>query len=177
MATIKDIRESFFALTKKEQEAMLKDIYSYSKDVKEFLNMRLLGADGGSFLEQIRKVTQSSTKTGMPKIIKVTSVNSVISKAKKAKVSKDILCEMEWIAFDGYMTSLNDYGGGPESYENKVYTHLENYLLLVTSIERGEKLTDELEAAGQYLQNNTNMYYDHIWELFEEITGMKVEDC
>ena len=66
----------------------------------------------------------------MPKIINVRKVNTIVS---RAKVSKETLTQMQWLAFDGYMTYLNDHGGGPEIYEDKVY--------------------------------------DHIWELFYEITG------
>jgi hypothetical protein len=123
------------------------------------------------YIEKIRKATESSTPTGLPKTIKVTQVNSILNKAKKSKVKKDTLCEMEWIAFDGYMTSLNDYGGGPESYENKVYDHLKNYLsLLLNDISKN----DELDGVKHYLREHTNMYYDHLWELFEEITGESV---
>jgi len=174
LATLRDIKKKFFSLSKKDQENMLKEIYGFSKDMKEFLNVRLLGDGEEKFIEQIKKATKSATSTGMPKIIKVVNVNSILNKAKKSKVKKDTLCEMEWIAFDGYMTSLNDYGGGPESYENKVYDHLKKYLLLLNDINKNEELNDELDGVKHYLREHTNMYYDHLWELFEEITGESI---
>jgi len=174
MANLREIKKAFFELSDKEQESILKEIYSFSKDIKEFLNVRLLNDGEELYIEKIRKATDSSTPTGLPKTIKVTQVNSILNKAKKSKVKKDTLCEMEWIAFDGYMTSLNDYGGGPESYENKVYDHLKNYLLLLNDISKNDELNDELDGVKHYLREHTNMYYDHLWELFEETTGESV---
>ena len=174
MANLREIKKAFFELSDKEQESILKEIYSFSKDIKEFLNVRLLNDGEELYIEKIRRATESSTPTGLPKTIKVTQVNSILNKAKKSKVKKDTLCEMEWIAFDGYMTSLNDYGGGPESYENKVYDHLKKYLLLLNDINKNEELNDELDGVKHYLREHTNMYYDHLWELFEEITGESV---
>lgn len=138
------------------------------------MNVRLLGDGEEKFIEQIRKATENATPKGMPKMIKVTNVNSILSKAKKSKVAKETLCEMEWIAFDGYMTFLNDYGAGPDSYEDKIYDHLKAYLLLLLEINDGEVLEDELLGVSDYLRENTNMYYDHIWELYEELTGREV---
>ena len=170
MANLREIKKAFFELSVKEQESILKEIYSFSKDIKEFLNLRLLNDGEELYIEKIIKATESSTPAGSPKTIKVTQVNSILNKAKKSKVKKDTLCEMEWIAFDGYMTFLNDYGGGPESYENKVYDHLKNYLLLLNDTNKSE----EHEEVKHYLKEHTNMHYDHLWELFEEITGESV---
>ena len=174
MASLRDIKKVFFSLSRKEQETVLKEIYGFSKDVKEFLNMRLLNEGEEKFIEQIANATISSTYTGLPKTIKVSTVNKILSKAKKSKVAPETLCEMEWLAFDGYMTFLNDYGGGPESYENKVYDHLKAYLLLLFDTKSGEELDDELAGVADYLRGHTNMHYDHIWELYEELTGMVV---
>ncbi len=174
MATIKEIRKAFYELPKKEQDTLLKDIYAFSKDMKAFLNMRLLGSGGDEYIEKITKATQSPLASGAPKMIKVMAVNSILSSAKKSKISRGILCEMEWIAFDGYMTFLNDYGGGPDSYENRVYIHLENYLSLLMNIHKDEELEDSFEEVKIYLRKHTNMYYDHIWGLFKSITGRKV---
>ncbi len=171
MATLREIKKAFFELSSKEQEQIIKDIYGFSKDVKGFMNMRLLGNGEKQFIEQITKACESETPKGSPKMIKVITVNSILSKAKKSKVSKETLCDMEWIAFDGYMTFLNDFGGGPDSYENKVYYHLENYLQLLREL---DKLEENIAEVQIYLRKNTNMYYDHIWELFEEMTGENV---
>jgi len=78
LATLREIKKEFFSLSKNEQETIVKEIYGFSKDVKDFLNVRLLGEGEEKFVEQIRKATESSTSTGMPKIIKVTSVISIM---------------------------------------------------------------------------------------------------
>jgi len=174
MANLREIKKAFFELSNEEQEVILKEIYNFSKDMKEFLNVRLLNDGEELYIKKLRKATESSTPNGSPKTIKVAQVNSILDKAKKSKIKKDTLCEMEWVAFDGYMTSLDEYGGGPESYENKVYDHLKNYLLLLKDTNENKELNDELDEVKHYLREHTNMYYDHIWELFEEITGQSV---
>lgn len=172
MATLKEIKKEFFSLSQKEQETILKEIYGFSKDVKEFLNMRLLGDGEEKFIEQIKKVTESETSAGTPKMIKVIKVNSILTKAKKSNVKKETLCTMEWHAFDGYMTFLNDYGGGPDSYENKAYDHLKNYLLLLIEISNNKQnLEEELLGVESYLNQHDNMCGDYLVELFEDIAA------
>ena len=171
MATLREIKKAFFELPPKEQEQIIKEIYGFSKDVKIFMNMRLLGDGEEQFIKQITKACESETPKGSPKMIKVTAVNAILTKAKKSKVSKETLCDMEWIAFDGYMTFLNDYGGGPDSYTNKIYDHLGNYLQLLREL---DKLEENIKKVQIYLRRHTNMYYDHIWELFEQITAENV---
>jgi len=172
MATLREIKKEFFTLSKKEQEQLIKEIYTFSKDMKIFLDMRLIGSGEEKYIKKITKATESCTPKGYPKDIKVKNVNSILAKAKKSKVSDKTLCEMEWIAFDGYMTFLNDYGGGPEIYEDKIYDHLNSYLLLLEKTVTDREYSDKLEYVSNYLIGHTNMYYDHIWELFEDITGL-----
>ena len=171
LASLKEIKKSFFSLSQKEQENILKEIYSFSKDVKEFMNVRLLGDGEEIFIEQMKKVTQSSTPSGTPKMIKVANVNSVLNKAKKSKVNEETLCTLQWYAFDGYITFLDDYGGGPESYENKADEHFKNYLLLLfkTSTNK-KKLQEELYGIENYLNDHNNMNNEYLWEIYEEIT-------
>ncbi len=172
MATLREIKKEFFSLPQKEQEIILKEIYGFSKDVKEFLNVRLLGDGEEKFIEQIKKATESETAKGTPKMIKVINVNSIINKAKKSNAKKETLCTLEWHAFDGYMTFLNDYGGGPDSYENKVYEHLKNYLLLLIEASNDKQnLEEELLGVENYLSEHDNMYNDDLFELFEEISA------
>jgi len=171
MATLREIKKEFFALSQKEQEQIIKEIYSFSKDMKSFLDMRLTGSGGEKYIKEITKATESCTPKGYPKNIQVKTVNSILTKAKKSKVSDKILCKMEWIAFDGYMTFLDDYGGGPEIYEDKIYDHLNNYLRLLDKTSTTEEYVAQLEKVSKYLRGHTNMYYEHIWELFEDITG------
>ena len=172
MATLREIKKKFFSLSKKEQEIILKELYNFSKDVKEFMNVHLLRDGEDKFVEEIKKATVTFTPTGLPKIIKVTKVNSILSKAKKAKVKKETLCYMHWIAFDGYVTFLNDYGGGSENYENKAYDHLKNYLQLLVEISTDKtELENKLLDLENYLNQHQNMYNDHLWKLFEDIAA------
>jgi hypothetical protein len=172
LATLREIKKKFFLLSEKEQEVILKEIYNFSKDVKDFMNVRLLGDGEDKFVEEIKKATESSTSTGRPKIIKVTKVSSILNKAKKSKVKKETLCDMQWYAFNGYVTFLNDYGGGPDSYENKAYDHFENYLRLLVEISNDkQKLEEELLGVENYLNQHQNMYNDHLWELYEDIVA------
>jgi len=76
----------------------------------------------------------------------------------------------------GYMTFLNDYGGGPESYEGKVYDHLKNYLLLLIDIsDDKEELENELLGVEQYLSQHSNMYNDHLFELYEDLAAKYIQ--
>ena len=174
MATFTEIKKSFFSFSPKEQELLLKEIYGLTKENKRFLDVRLSGANEASFIEDITKITQHATLKGYPKDIEVRKVNAILSAAKKCKVAPKILEKMELIAFEGYMGFLHDYGGGPEIYETKVYDHLENYLNLVIVNHTIEEQVDIFEDMKAYLYQNNNMYYDHIWELFTELTEMDI---
>ena len=104
------------------------------------------------------------------------TINSIISKAKKAKVDISILEKMEFIAFKAYIDFLNDFGGGPEIYEDKVYDHLKNYISLVLNSNTQKDIETKLKYIENYLLNNTNMCYDYLWELFEELTGVNLNE-
>jgi len=168
MATYTNIKKAFFALSPKEQEAMFKEIYGFSKDMKSFLDIRLVGDGEEEYIKQIKKASESVTSKGTPKTIQVQKVNAILTKAKKSKVSKKTLCEMEWIAFDGYVTFLDDYGDGPEIYYDKVYSHLENYLFLISKIYTAQEEEKKIEEVKIYIKKHKNMYCDGLWELLED---------
>ena len=108
MANLREIKKAFFELSDKEQESILKEIYSFSKDIKEFLNVRLLNDGEELYIEKIRKATESSTPMGLPKTIKVTQVNSILNKAKKSK----------------QLFTPPKRQNTPQSYELKIQIHL-----------------------------------------------------
>ena len=140
--------------------------------MKKFLSVRLLGDGEEKYLQQITKATESMTPSGMPKNIKISEVNSILNKAKKSNISDTVLCDMQWQAFDGYMTFLNDFGNGPRSYENKVYDHLDSYLLLlVETTDDEQELKNKLLDVENYLDSHNNMLNDHLYELFGEYTA------
>jgi len=174
VATFRDIKKVFFQMDEKNQEQILREIYNFSKETKAFLNMNLLGSGDKIFIDEISKASESSTPKGYPKEISVRKINSILSKAKKSKVNNKTLQQMELIAFEGYMTFLNDYGGGPEIYEDKIGDHLKNYLLLVLKNEPYNKHTYIFDEMRGYLRANQNMLYDNIWHIFENLTGEEV---
>lgn len=174
MATYKDVKKVFFALSNTDQEQIFKEIYNFSKDVKEFLNTRLTSDNDKYYIDEIEAATDYYTRSGIPKDLSVKKINSIISKAKKAKVGFLVLEEMEYIAFKGYMDFLNDFGGGPEIYEDKVYDHLKNYILLVLENNLKQDIDDKLYQVQNDLLKNTNMYYEHLWDLFEELTHINL---
>jgi len=73
------------------------------------------------------------------------------------------------------MNFLNDFGGGPDIYESKVYDHLENYLQLLLKNPSNDNRDDKIVEIQYFLYQNQNMYYDHIWGLFKDLTGLEVE--
>lgn len=174
MATFRDIKKEFFTSSEKEQEQLLKEIYNFSKDIKQFMDTRFLKDNEEAFIDEIEKATDYYTRSGIPKEMSPRKINSIISKAKKSKVNVETLEEMELIAFKAYLNFLNDFGGGPEIYESKVYDHLENYLKLALKDTSNDNIEDKVMEINYLLSNNTNMYYDHIWELFENLTGNEV---
>ena len=172
MAKYRDIKKEFFNLSDKKQEQLLKEIYNFSKDMKQFLNTRLMNDNEEAFIDEISKATDYYTRSGIPKEISPRKINSIITKAKKSKVSVDTLEKMELIAFQSYMNFLNDFGGGPEIYEDKIYDHLKNYLELILS--NSSNSDTKINEIKDYLFENQNMCYDYIWELFQDLTGVKV---
>ena len=176
MATFRDVKKKFFTLNIKEQEQLLKEIYNFSKDMKQFLNTRLMHDSEEVFIDEIRKATDYYTRSGIPKEMSPRKINSILTKAKKSKVTLNTLEKMELIAFKAYMNFLNNFGGGPEIYEDKVYDHLKNYLELIVNTASNNDIDTKVDEIQTFLYANQNMYYDHIWELFHELTGMKVDN-
>lgn len=175
MATFRDIKKEFFNLSNKEQEQIFKEIYNFSKDMKQFLSTRLMNDNEEAFVDELNKATDYYTRSGIPKDMSPRKINSIINKAKKSKVSAETLKEMELIAFKAYMNFLNDFGGGPDIYEDQVYDHLNNYIQLVLNNPSNENKDDEIVEMQYFLCQNQNMCYDYIWNLFKELTGIEVE--
>lgn len=174
MATFTEIKKIFFQMDKKEQEQLLKELYGLNKETKRFFNIRFGGNEETAFIDEVIKATQSSTPSGYPRNIDVRKVNAIFANAKKCKVNSLIMEQMELRAFEGYITSLNDFGGGPESYENKMYDHLDAYLQLVMQNHPEDQRILHFRAMKHYLGQNTNMICDYLWDLFEEITKIKM---
>jgi hypothetical protein len=177
MKNFRQIKEKFNQLPQKEKDNFLQDIYNFSKDTKLFLENRLLGGNDDVFIKAMEKETIGKIyKTGMPGIPNGVKVNSIIAKAKKSGVGIGALMELEQLAYRGFIEFLNEFGGGPESFDEMADRHLENYLILVRDNIKDENEKDNIfQNLKKYLLKKNNMCRDTLDDIFEEITGMAVE--
>ncbi len=177
MQNFKKIKEKFNQLSQKEKDGFLQEIYNFSKGTKLFLENRLLGGKDDVFIEAIEKETVGKIyRTGMPGIPNGAKVNSIIAKAKKSGVNVNTLMKLEQLAYRGFIEFLNEFGGGPESFDTMADKHLENYLILIRdNIKDENEKNDIFQDVKRYLLEKRNMYADSLDDIFEEITGIAVE--
>ena len=84
--------------------------------------------------------------------------------------------KLEQLAYRGFIEFLNEYGGGPKTYDYMASRHFENYLKLVKqNIAEEQEGTQIFTELQKYLKKKDNMYTDELDEIFEKETGMKVE--
>jgi len=179
MSTFKQVKNAFNKLSEDKKEKLLQDIYDFSKDMKIFLESRLLeNTDSGKeFVNQMQKETLDKVfkRKGEPGTPDGRKVNSIISKAKKSKVDIEIIIELEKLAFEGFVEFLNEFGGGPENFDEMAANHLEEYLKLVKyHFENENEQIKIFEEMRNYLLKKDNMYTDYVYEVFEEETGIKL---
>lgn len=118
MKNFKKIKEKFNQLSQQEKDSFLQEIYNFSKDTKLFLENRLLGGNDDVFVRAMEKETIGKVyKSGEPGTPNGVKVNSIIAKAKKSGVGIDALIKLEQLAYRGFIEYLNEYGGGPESFD------------------------------------------------------------
>ena len=177
MATFLKIRKHFEILSPDAQVALLKDLYNFSKDTRLFLEARLCGGDAWQkYLDDMERETIGKVyKSGIPGTPNGRIITSIITRARKAGAGLHTLLELERFAYRGFIGSLNEFGGGPDSFDDQACNHLEAYLRLsksssISDEERQKIFTDMKD----YLENKNNMYTDSIDTVFEEETGLKV---
>ncbi|MBU4000107.1 hypothetical protein KKG29_02940 [Patescibacteria group bacterium] len=177
MKNFKKIKEKFNQLSQQEKDNFLQDIYNFSKDTKLFLENRLLGGNDDVFIKAIEKETIGKVyKKGLPGTPNGVKVNSIIVKAKKSGVSIDALMKLERLAYRGFIEFLNEFGGGPESFDEMADKHMENYLILVRDNIKSEKERNDIfQDMKKYLLKKNNMYTDSLDDVFKEITGISVD--
>jgi len=177
MQNFKQIKEKFNQLPQKEKDSFLQEIYNFSKDTKLFLENRLLGGNDDVFIEAMEKETIGKIyRTGMPGIPNGVKVNSIIAKAKKSGVGIGALMKLEQLAYRGFIEFLNEFGGGPESFDTMADKRLENYLILVRDNIKDENERNNIfQDIKDYLLKKNNMCRDTLDDIFEEITGIAVE--
>jgi len=177
MSNFTQIKKEFNSLSQKEKDALLKDIYGFSQDMKIFLQSRLLvKSDAGKLLvKEMEKETIKKVYANTPKDVSGRKVNAIISKAKKAKVDIWTMLELEKLAFRGFIEMMNEYGFWDENIENMGCRHFGIYLSLVkTKVNDKEEKLKLLEEARQYLHSLNNMSTDYFEDTYGEIVGTLV---
>ncbi|OGG73231.1 hypothetical protein A3A38_02460 [Candidatus Kaiserbacteria bacterium RIFCSPLOWO2_01_FULL_53_17] len=177
MGNFLQIRKHFEILPHDAQAALLKDLYNFSKDTRLFLEARLCGGDAWQkYLDDMERETIGKVyKSGIPGTPNGRNITSIITRARKAGAGLHTLMELERFAYRGFIEFLNEFGGGPDSFDDQACNHLEAYLRLSKdgsiSYEERQKIFADLK---EYLEHKNNMYTDSIDAVFEEETGLKV---
>lgn len=133
MAEIHDVITFFHELTDEQQNELLGDLYNYSNDIKLFLESRL-GLEvnvEGLIKEMERETTNKIYRKGVPSTPDGRKVNAILAKARKAHIDIPTLLTLEQLAYRGFIEFLNEYGGGPDNFDEMACRHLEAYLTLV----------------------------------------------
>lgn len=165
-----DLKKAFHALDVKGQAQVLRELYDFSKDVQAFLESRLLHAvDSEELINAMKKETIDKVfHRPMPKTPDGRNVRAIITRAKKLGAGQRTRMELERLAFMGFVDFLNEYGGGPDSFETMACDHLEAYLDFVQeTLKDKQERQDCIEAVRKYIQKKNNMPTDALWETFE----------
>ena len=177
MTKVGDIITLFRELSEEQQSSLIHDLYNYSKDIKLFLESRLgLQADTEGLVSEMEKETIGKVyRKGTPGTPNGKKVNEIISKAKRARVGVWTLLNLEKLAYRGFIEYLNEYGGGPENFDDMVCKHLEAYLIIIKTQISDKNEQDRLfEEVRQYLKKLDNMITDYVDDTFEITTGILV---
>lgn len=172
------IKKAFEALPPEEQEQLFTDLYHFSSDTRRFLETRLLGSSINSqeFIDKMQKATIDKIyRKGIPGMISTQAVRSIIKNAERSRVDTKTMLTLYQLAYRGYIEFLNEFGGGPDNYDEWASTYLESYLHLIktTTPERYRQL-EVFQDVQQYLLKKNNMFTDAIDEMFESVTGLKM---
>ena len=106
-SNLKPVKEAFFDLNKREQSALIGEIYKFSKDMKLFLENRLLGVETKAYFEELEAITYERFGAIPPKWVDARKVNAVISKANKAKVGDFELFKLHLYVFEAYVVWID----------------------------------------------------------------------
>ena len=102
-------------------------------------------------------------------------VNAIISKAKKSSISVWTIIKLEHLAYCGFIEFQNEFGGGPENFDDMACKHLENYLNLIKETIKNEKERKQIfQEVKKYLMKKDNMYVDSLVDTFEIVTGVQM---
>lgn len=166
----------FFSLPKDKQRQILKRLYDFSTETKTLFSTSLgFQEDTALFINRMQRETIDKVyRKGIPKEPNGKIINQILTNAKKAGVSFNTMLDLEQLAYRGFMEFLDEYGCGPESFDDQACGHLENYLKLVLQIKDKTKKDELIERLRLYIIKKNNMYTGDKDEIFESITGIPV---
>ena len=176
MSQLRQIKEKFNSLSPEEKETLLSDLYHFSTDTRLFLESRLLGTGGREFIQLMEKETIGKVyRKGMPGTPNGKKVNSIIVKAKKSRVALSVMLQLEKLAYCGFIEFLNEYGGGPENFDEMACEHVEAYLMLAKNhVENSTERNRIFEELKEYLIEKDNLFTDSLDDTYERVVGIKV---
>ena len=176
MSKFKEIKEKFSTLNNLQKESFLKEVYDFSKDTRLFLETRFTNSNTGEeFLKSMKRETIDKVYKRPPGTPNGKTVNNIILKAKKSGVNIQTLLELEKLAYRGFIEFLNEYGGGPESFDKIADKHLEAYLILIrTEVKDVYEKNKIYQEVKDYLLAKDNMYTDSLDEIYQTVTGVPV---
>lgn len=173
---LREILKQFHELPKAGQDSLLRDLYRLTTANALMMENRLCGqADFSVLIARMERETIGKVyRKGIPGTIDGRKVNAIIREAKKARADFRTLMQLEKLAYRGFTEFLDEYGGGPDSYDDMGPAHLEAYLTLA----RDNLTTDERDVIYQevksYIQSKDNMTQDYNFDAFGSVTG---ESC
>ncbi len=160
------------------QDQLLNDLYQYSKELKLVLAGKLgLQPDFVSLVSAMERATIGKVyRKGIPGDLDHRQVVSIIRQAEAAGAPLAIRLQLEQLAYRGFIEFLNEFGGGPDEYDDYACEHLEAYLVLVR-----DRIDDPAEqqrcfaAVKAYLRKLNNMVTDYVDDIFDEVVGESVD--
>jgi len=171
------VRRAFHALSDVQQNHLLSEIYGYSQEMRDFLESRLLNTvDHQALVDAMQKETLGKVfYSPNPRIPDGRKVRSILARAKKLKASSETMMELERLAFEGFVEFLNEYGGGPETFDEMACDHLGAHLRLMKEVYTDEEAYAEgIDQVRRYLRGKHNMINDCLYDIFETATESSI---
>jgi hypothetical protein len=85
------------------------------------------------------------------------------------------MLQLEQLAYRGFIEFLDEFGGGPDNFDDMACRHLEANLQLVASGVKDEQEREVMyEKVRHYLLKKDNMVIDYTDAVFEDLTGRSV---
>lgn len=171
------VKRVFNAWNQTQQNHLLSEIYGYSQEMRDFLESRLFNTvDHRALVNAMQKETLGKVfHSPNPRIPDGRKVRSIIARAKKLKANSETMMELERLAFEGFVEFLNEYGGGPETFDEMACDHFGAYLRLMKEAHTDEKSYAEgADQIRRYLRGKHNMGTDCLYDIFETETGSSI---